>query len=90
VGLAGLAWQQSSASQRATREANDQLLPNGQFKSAEAQQRYGTLQREAKDDRRNAAISAVGAGGFAITAAVLAWNAWHGHPERGDKLAFEF
>ena len=90
VGLVGLAWQQSSAGQRATREANDQLLPNGQFKSAEAQQRYATLQREVKDHRRNAVFSAVGAGGFAVSAGVLAWNAWRGHPERGDKLAFEF
>jgi hypothetical protein len=90
VGLAALAWQQSSAAKDNTGTANQQLLPNHQFKNLEAQSLYYKLEGEAKDHRRNALVCAGGSAAFGITAGVLAWNAWHGHPERGGKLAIAF
>jgi hypothetical protein len=90
VAFVAAAAQQNSAAQSDVAKANDQLLPNGQFKSPEAQKAYYELQDQVKTHNRNATVAAVGAGVFAVTAGVLAWNAWRGHPERGGTLAFEF
>jgi hypothetical protein len=90
VGLAGFALQQNIAASRDYAEAQDQLLPDGSFKNAQAQARYYDLRSEGDHARRNATISVGAAAVFGITAAVLGWNAWHAHPERGAMLTIEF
>ncbi len=91
VGLGGLAIQQNAAAGRAYSEAGDQLRPDGSFKDAAAQRRWGELRSDGARARRNAAISAGASAVFAATAAVLGWKAWHARaPDRVGMLTIEF
>ncbi len=90
AGLGAFAIQQNLAANRAYSEARDQIGPDGQFKDANAQQRWNELRSEGERERRNAVICGATAAGLAVAAGIFGWNAWHSRPEQAAMLTIEF